>query len=260
MTNLSKKDKVLGLLVTIFLLIIAGYFSSSAYAASNEDVLLKRANELYKEGDIEEAITNYEKIIELNPTNYEVLCFLCVGYDKTKQSTKALETCSRAINIIPDRPEAYLNLGMVYRNLGQRESEISNFEKAIKHSKSPEIYTKAYANLGFTFVSLGQYNNAQMNFKKAIEYDPKNYEAHYWLGFCYYKSGDLETARKYYEKSLEINPDYGAPYIGLGLIYQQLGDFRKAKENYQIEANLLRKEGKELEAKELESLIDKEFP
>jgi Tfp pilus assembly protein PilF len=99
-----------------------------------------------------------------------------------------------------------------------------------------------------------------MNFKKAIEYDPKNYEAHHWLGFCYYKSGDLEAARKYYEKSLEINPDYGAPYNGLGLIYQQLGDFRKAKENYQIAANLLRKEGREQEAGELESIIEKELP
>lgn len=248
------------ILIFLSLLSVPLYFSSMAIAETNEDSLFEIANDLYKQGDIKGAITNYEKIIKLNPNHYDALCFLCAGYDKIGDSLRVVEICKKAISLNPQQPVAYMNLAMAYRHLGEHENEILNFQETIKCANSPEFLSDAYAALGFTYCNLGRYKDAQPNLQKAIEHNPNNYEAYNWLGFCRYKAEDFEAATKYYSKAIEINSLYGAAYHGLGLIYSELKNYNKAKEYFWKEADLFRKEGKEQEARELEELIEKEIP
>ena len=221
--------------------------------------LLKSANDSYKKGDFIKAVDYYEKFLVLDPNDYDVLVYLGASYDEIGQSAKAIEVCKRAIKISPDKSGAYLNLGMIFRNLNQLNDEIFNFKEAIKYANPLESAGLAHINLGFTYMRLSQYEDAQFNFTRAIEINPKNCEAYNWSGFCYSQAGKLQEARERYLKAIEINPEYSASYIGLGVIYQKLGDRIKVGENYRKAIDLLRKNGREQEARELEQLIAKEL-
>jgi len=135
--------------------------------------------------------------------------------------------------------------GTRYANLGQLDTAISYYEKAL--SIKPN-YAEAHYNLGFTLQRLGHLDAAVRSYKKVVAIKPEYAEAHsnkilsviYFFtngqipdaidtlealmednpndallfnicGGCYASLEQLDMAVKNYEKALAIKPDYGVP-------------------------------------------------
>ena len=135
--------------------------------------------------------------------------------------------------------------GTRYANLGQLDTAISYYEKAL--SIQPD-YVEAHYNLGFSHHMLGQLDAAIRSYKKVVDIKPEYAEAHnnkilsviYFftngqmpdaidtlealikdnandallfnmIGGCYASVGQLDIAIKNYEKALAIKPDYAVP-------------------------------------------------
>ena len=135
--------------------------------------------------------------------------------------------------------------GTRYANLGQLDTAISYYEKAI--SIKPD-YAEALYNLGFTLQKLGQLDAAVRSYKKVVAIKPDYAETHnnkilsviYFftngqipdaidtlealikdnpndallfnmIGGCYASLGQLDKAIKHYEQALAIKPDYAVP-------------------------------------------------
>lgn len=135
--------------------------------------------------------------------------------------------------------------GTRYANLGQLDTAISYYEKAL--SIKPN-YAEAHYNLGFTRQKLGQLDAAVRSYKKVVAINPdyaetqnnkilsviyfftngqipdaidtvealiKDYPNEALLynicGGCYTSLGQLDMAVMNYEKALSIKPDYAVP-------------------------------------------------
>jgi predicted TPR repeat methyltransferase len=135
--------------------------------------------------------------------------------------------------------------GTRYANLGQLDTAISYYEKAL--SIRPN-YAEAHYNLGFTLQKLGQLDAAVRSYKKVVAIKPEYAEAHnnkilsviYFFtkgqipdaidvveslikdypneallynicGGCYTSLEQLDLAVKNYEKALAIKPGYAVP-------------------------------------------------
>ena len=64
---------------------------------------------------------------------------------------------------------AYNNRGNVYRNLGQYQQAIADYDKAIELNPNDAV---AHNNRGHAYADQGQYQQTIADFDKAIELDP----------------------------------------------------------------------------------------
>lgn len=75
-----------------------------------------RGNAYAKLGQKERVIQDYNKAIELNPSNYMAYSNRGVAYAKLGQYDRAIQNFNKAIEINPNYAEAYYNRGQTYLN------------------------------------------------------------------------------------------------------------------------------------------------
>ena len=126
-----------------------------------------------KLGDFDEAITQYQSIIQ----NRGTLWFIPFVFNNQKS-----ERTNRGL--------AYYNMGVAYREKSlyqdaDREHSYEYLQKAVKAYKNAarilkNDYDTSY-NLALAYHLMGDYQSAGLNYCKAIEIRPMDYEAHYNL-------------------------------------------------------------------------------
>ena len=62
---------------------------------------------------------------------------------------------------------AYLNLGRVYQDLGNKNKALEYFQESVKIQPN---FAEAYNNMGLVFFDLRKFDKALLNYKKAIKY------------------------------------------------------------------------------------------
>jgi serine/threonine protein kinase/regulator of sirC expression with transglutaminase-like and TPR domain len=178
-----------------------------------------------KLGDINGAIVDYNRAIEINPRDFEALYSranlqIISGDDKA-----ALVDFSKAIEVNPRYHQAYNNRGVVRCDLGDKKGAIDDYNKAIEINPR---YDEAYNNRGNARSGLGDNNGAILDYNKAIEINPRSAKSYNNRGAARLRSGDTKGATDDYNKAVEINPRSAEAYANLGLIQYSFGRKRAA--------------------------------
>jgi tetratricopeptide (TPR) repeat protein len=150
-------------------------------------------------------------------------------YKQTGRLQDSLTVDLRAVEILPNDPEALCNLGITLQLLGRLEEAETSYRKAIAVKSD---YAEAYGNLGNTQQELGRLEEAETSYKKAISINPKSAEVHYNLGNALLDLGRLEEAEASYKKAIEIKSDYAEAYSNLGITLQELSRLEEAETSY----------------------------
>ncbi|HLO00639.1 MAG TPA: tetratricopeptide repeat protein [Pyrinomonadaceae bacterium] len=87
---------------------------------------------------------------------------------------------------------------------------------------------EAYCNLGIINKDLGNTGEALDNFTLALKHEPRHVEAHYNLGNLYFDAGELPLARLHYEAAAQIEPRFSLVYFNLALAHFKLNDLPAA--------------------------------
>ena len=119
---------------------------------------------LISEGNFNEVVNKYRKIIEIEPNNCK----------------------------------AHNNLGNALKELGKLEEATASYQQAIKIEPN---YTKAYFNLGNILNDLSKFKEAISSLLLALKIDPNYKEAHNCLAISYKKLGKFEKAITHYKKA-----------------------------------------------------------
>jgi len=170
----------------------------------------------------------------------------------------AITEYRKAINIYPSFVEAYNNIGEIYSRLGRKESAISIYLDAMNIEK----HYRVLLNLGVEYYHNKDFPAALRFFKEALAAKPDFIEGNFYTGMVYYDQKDYPAAKdfftrvimsdrkhlkanyllsyihyewKEYEKTIEYldiirdiadNPSFINKYYGF--CYYYLGDYRKA--------------------------------
>ena len=78
-------------------------------------------------------------------------------------------------------------------------------------------YAEAYNNIGLTYKQLGDINSAEDSYKKALQYKPGYPEAMNNYGILLETKGNSNAAREYFKKAVLIAPDYPDPYLNMAV-------------------------------------------
>ncbi len=98
---------------------------------------------------------------------------LGIGYLYAKQYNAALPEFQAAVKLNPNYMEAWFNLGLIYKNLGQYRESISMYQKALALSKvEATLFAKIHCEIGVNYTLLKEFDSAIEEFKLAVKYDP----------------------------------------------------------------------------------------
>jgi tetratricopeptide (TPR) repeat protein len=142
----------------------------------NHQLFFEYALLLERNGKYQQAISNMEKVLELQPDHAEALNF--IGYtwaDKNINLTRALKYITRAAEIKPDNGYIMDSLGWVYYRLGELEKAAEHLERSLElEPNDPHIYD----HLGDVYQALRKYSKAQEIYLKAFDmFDDKTKKA-----------------------------------------------------------------------------------
>jgi len=129
--------------------------------------------------------------IERRSSNARAMTDVAVFLNGLKKFDDALKKAREAIRSDPTLLDAYLHAGWALMGLGDYQSAIGDYLKALE-LKSDCPY--ALVNLGHCYVALEQNNEAIALLKHAIDLHPESVSAHDALGLAYFKIGNREKA------------------------------------------------------------------
>jgi len=178
----------------------------------NPTAYLTRGYALLEQGDTIKAIRNLQTTIDQKQDYFEAYIQLGVVYINLGNPLAA-DYLSNAIELRPNSPEAYYLLGMFFQENDEPDKAIEIYNNIL--AIEPQ-FTFALYNLGYIYlVYFKEYETAAGYFTQAVELDPNNYEAYYNRGYCYELLGNKSEARIEYQKSLELKPNYELAIKGL---------------------------------------------
>ena len=204
---------------------------------SNEILEDYKSAELYEEraksyfylGQINEAIQDLNKIIDLKPGDAFAYYNRGIAWSNIGKYEKAIDDYTKAIELKLDYADAYYNRGIEWVKKGEYEKAINDYTKAIDLKPA---YAKAYNNRGIAKNKKGECEEAIDDYTKAIDLKPDYADAYYNRGIEWVKKGEYEKAINDYTKAIELKPDYADAYYNRAIQWRNKDENDKAIDDY----------------------------
>ncbi|MEG4806376.1 TIGR03032 family protein [Microcoleus sp. F8-D3] len=118
------------------------------------EYLLNLGNDFYNLGNLEAAMQEYQKCLELKPDYLMARYNLGVVYLEQEQWEEAIIELEQVIETDPNYAEAYNNLGIIYQHEHRLNEAIAYYQKAIDIRYQ---FPDAHFNLGIALLQIGEY-------------------------------------------------------------------------------------------------------
>ncbi|HSE23563.1 MAG TPA: tetratricopeptide repeat protein [Pyrinomonadaceae bacterium] len=142
--------------------------SSTAQELTSAEEYSQRGIARFQNNDLDGAIADFTKVIELNGRNQE-FCYYFRGmaHYRKGNSTQAIDDLTKAIAIKPD-PRFFDDRGNLLAKQGELDRALADLNKAIEIA--PQT-AKAYGDRGLLRLMRGEPQDADLDFKKCFELD-----------------------------------------------------------------------------------------
>ena len=216
--------------------------------------IYKTIQQNIQNSEYDNAISNYQKIIELSPVDinkyYKEIAEI---YEKQNQMYKAVEyyvkilkteTNISTIGVITNQ------IGCCYSNAEQYKLALHYFKKVLAIKEIPDVYT----NMGIIYITMKNYAEAEQTLLSSYKLDKNNLRTTSSLGQIYYYTKQYTKSVEFYEQLLKSN-DYIRLY-NLSFSYLALKKFKKGFELYEnrLQFNNINKQTNAKDRLELPSL------
>ena len=191
--------------------------------------LLSQGYMLHQNGNFDEALSFYNKILAAQPNHYDALNLSGAIAIVNKNYKLANDLLFKAITIKPNQANAHFNRGIALQELKKYKEAIICYDNAIKIK---ENYYSAYCNRGQVFLKLKKIDAAISDFNKAIREQPNFPQAHLDLGVAFLKAEDYSQAIISFDRAIEINPNLEVAHYNRGVCYFLISDFNEALRSF----------------------------
>jgi tetratricopeptide (TPR) repeat protein len=127
---------------------------------------------------------------------------------------------------------AFSNLGIAYRNKGDFDRAIDNFDRAI--SLNPNDDPTVYDNRGYAYYGKGDFDAAIMDYDFAIELNPRFVNAYFNRGIARSRKGVFDESIADFDKVIALNPKFVPAYYERGEAYVGMGKYKNGLSDFQL--------------------------
>lgn len=160
------------------------------------------------DNNIQPAFVEFQKALELNPDDKEVLNGIGVIYLlKLEDYARAMEYFQRALKVDKNFPEASNNLGFTYEKTGKYGEAVAAYKTAIANPfyRNTE---RAFNNLGRAYYRMKSYDDALAAYREAVKRSSEFHLPYYGLALGYNALGRYGEAATALKKAVELDPSY----------------------------------------------------
>jgi predicted O-linked N-acetylglucosamine transferase (SPINDLY family) len=193
------------------------------------DRLMKKALAYHRLGQLPQAETLYQQILQISPDHRDALHLLGLTAHQVGKYAAALELIDKAILLGPDYAEAYSDRGNALERLGQFEAAVESFDKAIL--LKPD-FAEAYNNRGNALHGLRQYQAACASFDNALLLKPTLAEACSNRGNALHQMQQYQAAVESFDKAILLKPDHAQAWANRGGALTELQQYQEALESF----------------------------
>lgn len=149
-------------------------------------------------GQLEEAIQEMKRALDLEPTSLVMNTFLGTTLYFAGRYDDAIEQCRKTIEMDSNFAVAHWHLGLAYQQKGMFDDAIAEFQKAITLSGSSPLMIAA---LGHAYAKAGKRNEANRILDELQKLSAVRYVSSYELAAIYVALGEREQAFQRLERS-----------------------------------------------------------
>lgn len=149
--------------------------------------------------DPDEASRRAARVLDSNPDDALQLFVIAEVYSRAERFGLASNLYQRIVQLKPDRPEPWNNLGMCYSGMGDNLRAREAFFKAYNLNKQSAMFC---ANIGMTFFAERDFRKAVEWCNRAVHFDPNIKAARNTLGMCKMSLGEWDEGWKFYASSV----------------------------------------------------------
>jgi tetratricopeptide (TPR) repeat protein len=173
---------------------------------------------------LDQAITEYEKIVSLQPKSVEDHMVLGQLYTVKHQSAKAEQQFKLAQDIEPESEEVVLNLARVYAE----SNDLEHAAKVIEAVPEADRTGRMEFTLGATYDQLKRPKDAIDAYKRAADLQPGDVPTMNALGQALLNDGQLDAALKNFKSLAQVDPDDPGALIRIAEIQRREGKYDDA--------------------------------
>jgi type IV pilus assembly protein PilF len=199
----------------------------------NADIHYNLGVQAQQAGHIQEALSEYQRAVELDPDNADSQNALgIILHLSFRRYAEAIEHYQRALEVRPNFSEARTNLGNVYLDQGQYDEAIKLYEQVLNDMLYPTPFI-AQGNLGWAYYKKGETEKGLENIKAAVTLNPNFCLGYRNLGSIYEETGHGEEACKQFARYRELCPDTADANMREGVCLAKQGQVDTARERFQ---------------------------
>jgi tetratricopeptide (TPR) repeat protein len=173
---------------------------------------------------LDQAIAEFEKIIELQPKSVEDRMVLGQLYTVKHQPEKAEAEFKSAQAIEPESEDVILNLARLYAESG----DIQKSAKVIQDVPESDRTAKMEFTLGAAFEQLKQTKDAIAAYGRAEDMEPGDPRTIDALAQALFNNNQFDEALKQYQALAEADPENNQPLIRISEIQRREGKYEDA--------------------------------
>jgi tetratricopeptide (TPR) repeat protein len=200
---------------------------------TNPELYDKRALAHLRLQQYDQAIADYQKVVELQPENGHALVLLGNAYGYAGDGERALATYSQTLELNPT-DDLRVELSRTYDHLATQAVNENDYEQALAHYRTaqsldpddddiPDAIVHVYLIRGIESHRNGDYAEAISDFNLVLQQVPADTTTLGWMAATYEKMGKYDDAIAIYTRLLADNPNLPYYYYQRGLAYAAQG-------------------------------------
>jgi tetratricopeptide (TPR) repeat protein len=183
-----------------------------------------------RKGDFTAAMPPLEKAVSLSPGSAEAQALAGMAYQYNRKTQEALAAYKKAAELDPKNVDYRTTYGLLLGLNKQHDAGIAELKKVIATPgyKDPD----AYINLGWLYrnVEPKRADESVAAYKKALELDPRNEQAALGVGWAYFYGRKWDESIASFNKAVELEPKLAADaYNGIAWAYAFKKDVPQAE-------------------------------
>ena len=202
------------------------YDAILALRSNEKDAYFLRGNVRLNLSDFEGAKADFDKVVSLDPKNYDRLIEIYEVLENFGYKEAGQEYLQAALDSGDKSMDTYV-MGRIYYYLGEYQKAYLALEEA--KDKGGVI---SYLYLGRSYEATGDYNYASNVYNSYLSKYDDNAEIYNQLGLCELAKGDYQKALTAFQSGLQIedNPVQQSLAFNEIVAYEYLGEYEQAYE------------------------------
>jgi len=178
-------------------------------------------------GDAKKTVENLLRAIELDPQKAQAWFLLGRMYKDLGETTKAIEAFTKVVKLQPNYPYAYQALAGAHRDKQNLDEALNAINEELK--QRPDNYD-ALVERAEIQIELKNFDQAAQDLDNAMRRDPTRWQAYMVRANLAYVQEDYDTAQQNIEQVLRLKPDAVEAHLIIGKILTAKKDTEAARQ------------------------------